>query len=302
MLTNIENLIYKKEPENLDKFLAKLSYENIIKPNDINRDSILHLAVKAGNKEVVEVVLKYLKNEDKIVLNSQRLTSLELAIIDNKKELIPLLLENGLSLNNSLKDVNGNTVHRYINSCKILDIDMIKYLLNNVKDLDINQINGFGSTVLDCACANKKDNALEVVKLLLAHDATPYNNSKEDSLYYAVSSGRIETVKYLIKNYEFDINKKYYQANMPREIDKLGYFNLAHIAYYKGNHEVFKFLIELPEFHTSQTINELSKIPKHRVPKESFELLENLKEKLSLESVVQANDNSNNVKVKSTKI
>jgi hypothetical protein len=301
MLSRIENLIYKKDAKSLDEFLAKLTYQQIIEPSNVNQDSMLHLAVKHSTKEVIDVILKYIKDEDKDIINSQRLTPLQLAILENKKDVIQTMLDHGSTLETQSVDISGNILQIYVNAAKILDIDMIKYLLNNIPNLDINKPNGFGDTILDYACANTKDNSLEVIQLLLAHDATPLNltnhSGRKNSLFHAVSSGKLETVQYLIKNYPFDLNQTYYQSNMPSEIDKLGNFNLAHIAYYRGNHEVFKFLIDLPEFHNEKIINDLSKVKKHRVPKQSLELLEQLKEKIFLESVVQANNTNKSNKI-----
>lgn len=291
MLSKIENLIYKKDALALDSFLSTLKYQEIIEPSNVNNDTLLHLAVKVNSKEVLKVGLKYFKKEDVDTLNSQKLNPLILAILENNFEFTQLLFDDGNMIDKN-RGIHGNILHTYLNASKTYDIKMIQFIINNLPNLNINQLDGFGKTALDYACSSEKENTQEVIDFLLAHDANPYvcDAEKKNALYYAVAFGKVETIHYLLKNFNFDLNQKFYEANLPI-LDKFDpYYNLAHIAYYKGSSENFKFIVSRPEFYNTKTIEELEKLTKNKISKESKNFLFQLKEKVNLESVVSIND------------
>lgn len=290
MLSRIEKLLYAKDAKALDSLLSTLPYETIAQVNSINQDSLLHLATKQNDIDILQVALKYLKKEEINKVNGQQIAPVGFAVLQNNQELMSILLEAGADLNQAIQGPTGTLLHLYMNATQKLDIEMVKILINNIKDFDINQKNGFGQTIFDYVCSRKPKGAfdnIEVVKLLLAHDANPLIQRSEfenkDSLYFIAIADNLEVFKYIVKNYNVNLEKKY-NINGMTPIEKGEYkYNLAHIAYNNNSYEVLKFLMAMPEFNNKKTIDELMKLTKIRTQKNCHEFLLQIKEKIYLE-------------------
>ena len=165
--------------------------------------SPLLTAVQSNNLKLVGLVLKNGGEEQINIKDNYGNTPLSVAIINNNKEMIKLLLEYGArpdkdNLNDSL-----------LFSCEKNDIEVAKLLLEFGADPNIK--NNFDKTPLYWACDN---NNIELVKLLLEHGANPniiLKGYEENSLlHWSVTLDEpedIEVAKLFIEN-GADVNVK----------------------------------------------------------------------------------------------
>jgi ankyrin repeat protein len=134
--------------------------------------NILNSAKNHGNINSLKLHLNIIKGETHTeTLNKQKEinyedhdnnTALIHACINNNRDIVQLLLENGVNINHQNKFGNTALIYACINNNR----DIVQLLLEN--DVNINHQNKLGLTPLINACIN---NNYDIVKLLLEYDA-----------------------------------------------------------------------------------------------------------------------------------
>jgi len=157
--------------------------------------TVLHTAAEMGFTQVLDILtLNQLTAMD---LHDEEMSSLLLAIANNHLDMVKLLVNKNLFSYQKKDNQGRNALHLAVDK-KLIAI--VKFLLNNCKDWDINeQIPFSGYTCLHLAASGKHP---EMVKLLLAYDANPNekNATGFTPLHCAVAANCAKVVKILLNN------------------------------------------------------------------------------------------------------
>jgi ankyrin repeat protein len=193
-----------------------------INSKDEYGNSLLHLAVREGNVDII----KYLVSEGANV-NSRNIADeapIHIAANSGNLDVVIQLISNGADIN--VKDSIGNTsLHDAVENDHI---QIVKYLISQGAEINT-QNNGHQSPLHEAVVFNK----VEMSKLLVSEGAN-VNTKDEDRkspLHAAIINENLELVKYLAAN-GADVNAK----------DKFDRTPL-HQAAYEGNLDVVKHLI-----------------------------------------------------------
>jgi len=255
------------QPDNLD-YIKKIISENPGRINEKDKDgnSFLHLAVRAGNADIVkflvsrgadvnikdiygqtpiqiaphsgnvEVVIQLVSKGAEInIENSIGRTPLHDAVYHNQYQIVKYLISQGAEIDT--KDIRGKTPLHYgvINN----NVEISKYLI--ITGAEINAKDGDGKTSFHYAAINEN---LELIKSLVSSGANVNIRDKLNRipLHYAADEGYLEIVKYLtLKDSEIDAKAAFYlQMGSWERI--LGCTSL-HLAARNGHLEVVKYLV-----------------------------------------------------------
>lgn len=166
----------------------------------------------------------------------------------------------------------SNTYQTYLFwfSCKYNNINMVKYLYQNFKYIDVNyKIDKMSS--LEVAC---KNGHIKIAKFLLKKKELSLL-ANNDLLEYASNCGNFAVVKYLINNHNLNINenilKNAIRYSMPTYFIKylinhkntpydLNFSEVLYEAYMSGNYEITKFLIieKKTDFDLTTTLKDIA--------------------------------------------
>lgn len=189
--------------------------------------SILHIASKAGNIEMIDLILSYgSDNISSIDLN--KLTPLHYAVLNNQKECSNLLLDNGASLRpvgtysvffGALSFKNSDAVKYLLEERNVVDLSKEKYpvitaSMNQMWDLiplivekggDVKELEGKGRSSLRYALED-----LETTKFLIDSGANMNNipNDGVTPISAAIISNNLEAAKLLLE-LGAEVNPKY---------------------------------------------------------------------------------------------
>jgi len=157
--------------------------------------TVLHTAAEMGFTQVLDILtLDQLTAMD---LHDEEMSPLLLAILNNHLDMVKLLVNKNLFSYQKKDNQGRNALHLAVDK-KLIAI--VKFLLTNCKDWDVNeQIPFSGYTCLHLAASGKH---LEMVKLLLAYDANPNekNATGFTPLHCAVAANCAKVVKILLNN------------------------------------------------------------------------------------------------------
>ncbi|XP_050408666.1 serine/threonine-protein phosphatase 6 regulatory ankyrin repeat subunit B [Patella vulgata] len=181
--------------------IAKLLHQhgaNINKQNICGR-SPLHLAIRYGNKSVVDVLLK----AHGCVVNLSDglgITPFMLAVEQNETQIAKLLFQHGVDVNK--QDILGKSpLHRAIqNGNKIIVDDLLK-----AHGCDVNLSDGEGITPIMLAV---EQNKTQIAKLLFQHgvDVNKQDTFGKSPLHRAIQNGNKIIVDDLLKAHGCDVN------------------------------------------------------------------------------------------------
>jgi serine/threonine-protein phosphatase 6 regulatory ankyrin repeat subunit A len=174
---------------------------NVTTKDDFGR-SLLHVASSLGNNDVIKYLTeKGLHPEDP---DSLGLTSLDLALINNKLDTAKLLLTGNNKMDpNSLDQFGKSAMHKAINPFTDTDsINNFALLLEHGASPDLTDKDG--NTPLHLATAN---GLFKIVNLFLEYDADPNqrNNEKQTAIHFAARNNRGKVLRELL-NREVEIN------------------------------------------------------------------------------------------------
>ncbi|HBL98726.1 TPA: hypothetical protein DDZ86_03730 [Candidatus Dependentiae bacterium] len=190
------------------EFIAKRLLESGALVDKSTNDGYTPLlwAVKAGNKEIVELLLKYKANVN-IVEKIKGGTPLYLACQNGYEFIVKRLLESGALVN---KGANDGSTPLYI-ACQNGYEFIVKHLLDSGALVD-NGTNA-GCTPLYIACQNEYE---FIVKRLLDSKAQVDKSTNDGwtPLYIACRKGNLNIVKFLIEH-KADVNKKHDDTSSP---------------------------------------------------------------------------------------
>ncbi|KAF5291783.1 hypothetical protein FQA39_LY14271 [Lamprigera yunnana] len=197
-----------------------------INSTDVHGKTILHLAAACGNLESMQIILKYMNENDATRLDNQQLTALHWACYSGYSSCVSLLLEK-----NIFKTIVGNPfspVHCAIiggkpcvellcdyYGCSIINlkdsqsrtplhiaalygkVDCAKYLIEKGAEIDCKDSNG--KTPLIAAAQNGQKQILE---LFLTHksDVTQYDNNGNTALHLACLRKHTQTALLLLQH------------------------------------------------------------------------------------------------------
>ncbi len=164
----------------------------------VDDDTVLHLAVGIGGRNIVELLIK--KGANVNAVNSYKQTPLHYAFYKKSKEMAALLLDNGAHIN--CRNVWGNTpFYRAVRSGYM---EGIQFLIQ--RGADINLPSASGKSPLHAAVGRAD---VTIVDLLLKHgaDINSRDTWKQTPLFIAASTKAVELVKLLTAN-GADIHQK----------------------------------------------------------------------------------------------
>lgn len=180
-----------------------LAVEILLKNNDINinLENVLGLtpishASKFGYTKIVEMLIKAgadVNKTDKLFI-----TPLMNAAANGHYDIVKLLIENKADIN--MKDVNNATALHYASSSNHTDI--IKLLVENKADINAKTDVHITPIMYSCQLSN-----YDAVKFLVDNGAKldECDIYEENVLHYAISSGNIEIVEYILNKQELEI-------------------------------------------------------------------------------------------------
>lgn len=252
---------------NLD-YIKRIISENPGRINQKDKDgnSFLHLAVRAGNADMVKFLVS--KGADVNMKDKYGQTPLQISAHSDNVEVVIQLVSNGAKINikNSIgkTPLHDATYHGQLQIVKYLisqgaeintkdirsriplqdavidnKVEISKYLIT--KGAEVNAKDDDGKTSLHYTVINEN---LELIKYLVSSGANVNTRDKFNriALHYAADEGYLEIVKYLILNgSEIDTKAAYYLQLGTMELT-LGCTPL-HLAARNGHLEVVKYLV-----------------------------------------------------------
>ncbi len=182
---------YLQVEENFDEI--KKNIENGVNVNKYikNGKNALMLAAEAGEKEIVEYLLK--KGADINSKSFKNETPLFLAAYSNQIEIVYYLIIKGANYNKDYTTSYGSNYLIAFSSCGLL------YLVQEMvgKGADINKNTNDNNSALNYAIRN---NRFEVVKYLVSKGADISNKTGVSPLYFASIYNRCEILEFLLEN------------------------------------------------------------------------------------------------------
>ena len=169
-----------------------------------NKNTLLQYASKGGNSEIVKYILENHSDIDVDLLNDDGGSAVSVACEKGNFEIVKLLWpKSGVDVNRPYGR-RQNTLLKY--ASKKGTVEIVKYLLENHKDINVDLLNVDGDTAVSIACGRGH---CEIVKCLLPKSRVDvnvrYGKSKNTLLLKASERGNSEIVKYLLEN-QADIN------------------------------------------------------------------------------------------------
>ncbi|KAH6670654.1 ankyrin repeat-containing domain protein [Halenospora varia] len=160
-------LAIKREQHSLASISALLSVKGIdinAKSKDYVGDTALHMAVRSGKLDLVEILLDH--GADINEINTKKETALIAEVIHCPLEKYPqaihLLVEKGADI--EMVDVDGNTALMVAAKHRSQSVEVIQILLEKGAESSINNFEGFTALMLAADCGN-----LLAVECLLQH-------------------------------------------------------------------------------------------------------------------------------------
>ena len=252
---------------NLD-YIKKIISENAGRINEKDKEgnSLLHLAVRAGDTDIVKFLVS--KGANVNIKDNYGQTPLQIAAHTDNAEIVVQLVSNGAEIN--IKNSIGKTpLHDAVYQGHF---QVVKYLISqgaeiNAKDIRnktplhvavidnkaeisnylitkgaaVNAKDGDGKSLLHYAVINEN---LELIKSLVSSEANVNTRDKFNRipLHYAADKGYLEIIKYLLfEGSEIDTKAAFYLRVGSIELT-LGCTPL-HIAARNGHLEVVKYLV-----------------------------------------------------------
>ena len=183
------------------KFLLRKSGVDVIVRYGSRKDTLLHYASKEGNLEIVKYLLENRADIDVNLPNDDGESALATACEKGHLKIVKLLIQrSGVNVNVRYGS-RKNTLLHY--ASKRGNLGIVKYLLENHADIDVNLLNDDGESAHTIAC---KERYLEIVKLLLRKSGVDvnvrygsrknvcYGLGKDTLLHYAYKRKNLENL------------------------------------------------------------------------------------------------------------
>ncbi|XP_067659868.1 ankyrin-3-like [Haliotis asinina] len=255
MLTPVMVAAYRGHKDVFNMLVTK-DADLLIKDGDQN--SILHLACKGGNMEIMKHILTY-NTMDVNDIGKEGLTPVMLAASEGRKGMFDLLLQNGADL--SHEDDNGrNILHM---ACRGGNMELVTHVLKQ-NIVEINSRSHDGSSPAMEAAYEGHTNVLKLLRSEGA-DLSAVNGKSNTILYIALESEHKDTVKYVLSNDFVDIDSRnndgmtavmlavqegmtdIFHSLVRRGADlslaNSHEWNILHIACDEGNSEIVKYIL-----------------------------------------------------------
>ena len=237
---------------------------------DYDGNSILSWAAFQGDLEIIKLLLSY--GLDPLQKNFNGKNAIHFASMNKHHKVIKLFVVDMIKMGTN----KSNLTKVFFEEIDNKDYHLLEFLLNH--GINVNaRFNSFTPFLK----ASKNGDVL-MIEFLIKHGSKPYElvqNSNMNRRYYnydalslAILNGRNETVKYLLKNLHFDVNKRLHGGNylhfiasnnidleydtLELLIEKMKYNvneknmkgdTLLHTAVLNGNWEYINFLGTLPD-------------------------------------------------------
>ena len=209
---------------------------------DLNGRTLAQFAVAGGNKEIIALfkerrvefigtmkyAVRFHRNELFEYIEDDPIPILHHCTASNNVELVLKCLENGSDINQPDK-LDSNTpigVAAEFNALDVLHIYM------NIKNVNVNAKNKYGSTALHIA---SKNDFIEFVRVLLTHELIQPRLTDEQgkmALHVAAENGHIDVVQLFLENGCVTVNSRTNYGATP-----------LHMAIYNGEVELAHFLL-----------------------------------------------------------
>ncbi|XP_046337771.2 ankyrin repeat domain-containing protein 17-like [Haliotis rufescens] len=168
---------------------------------DKGNNTLLHLACRGGNVEVVKFVL----SQGMVSINNRcwnQMTAVMTAAVKGHKEVVELLVSKGADV--SLLTIGKNTLLHL--ACKGGNVEVVKFVLS----LGTLSINSRGWKRMTPAMTAADKGHKEVVELLVSKgaDVTLLDKGHDTLLHFACRGGNVEVVKFVLSLDIVDINAR----------------------------------------------------------------------------------------------
>ncbi|XP_046571003.1 ankyrin repeat and KH domain-containing protein mask-like [Haliotis rubra] len=166
-----------------------------------NKQTILHLACRGGNTEIIKYLLKH-TTVDIDSRDASGWTPVMQAAIRGHKDAFDVLVESGADLS----QVSNNKETILHMACGVGNVDIIMYLLKH----DIVEINSQGFNGLTPVMRAAKYGHKDVFDVLVkaGADLSRLSDRKETTLHVACTGGNVGIIKYLLKHDIVDIDSR----------------------------------------------------------------------------------------------
>lgn len=237
-----------------------------INRRDENGNSLLHMAVRAGNIEIVKYLVS--RNADVNIENSRNETPLQLAVNESSLEIVKYLISHGADV--GVKDnFNKTPLH---NAVIEGEIELVKFIVSQGPDLNAkdnsresplfiairhNRLDIANYLISQGAELNSKDNTgrsplheavvnghFDLVKNLILQGADINAKDRYDiyPLHDAANEGKLEITKYLV-SHGAEVNVRGVAALAWHPFNRTLGCTPLHLAANKGHLEIVKYLI-----------------------------------------------------------
>ncbi|XP_067685531.1 serine/threonine-protein phosphatase 6 regulatory ankyrin repeat subunit A-like [Haliotis asinina] len=193
---------------------------------DKNGDSILHLACRRGNVEMVNDILTQ-KFVDINTKGYMGMPPVLLAVCFFNREVFEFLVKKGADL--SVVDKHGDNILHLV--CRYGNMKIVNYILTHTT-LNINSTNNKKMTPLLMAAYHGKKDVLGLL-LETGADTSAVDHKNNNVLHLSCTGGHVDTVKFILNLNIVDINSKDLSGMTP-----------VMLAAYWGKREIFYILVQ----------------------------------------------------------
>ncbi|EAY09221.1 ankyrin repeat protein, putative [Trichomonas vaginalis G3] len=227
LVLDLQFLHYAIENASIETVKFVISQNEGKIPEYINLDSLLLYAAEKDSKEIAEFLLSHGADKD---ADSDEVTPLYVALINNSFETAEILISNGANVNIWIAGRTAFNYALYKNAKEIAKLIVLH-------GADINKKDNYGSTALHCAAAEFNDK--EILEFLISHgaDINIKDQYGKTALHYAAAKCNDKEILEFLISHGADINIK----------DQYGKTALYYAAAKCNDKEILEFLISHDE-------------------------------------------------------
>jgi ankyrin repeat protein len=221
--------------------------EDTIEMTDTDGETALHVAAKAGHKDVVESLLNYFP--DISIRDADGYTLLHSAVCGDKEDIVRLLLLDLAAHPSTKNDAGSTPLHTAV---KNSNETIVRMLLES--HAEISTSDNDGQTALGLASSIGDEN---IVRLLLQEGADVFSRDEcvMGPIHLATVNRHEKIVRMLLESHTVDT------GNVINQQTSISHFTPLHLASQDGDTEIVRLLLErkananIPDFSNSTALS-----------------------------------------------
>lgn len=228
---------YGENYEIIKTLLTKFNFDPNI--DDRSNKRAIHICCKKGNFDLVDLIINRSSIPVDLNVRYNSKTPLEIACENGNYEIVQLLLrQNGIQVNAT----NANEVPPLLLASKNWNPKIIKLLLSEVNDVNVDALDYNGKTVLHYVCEKNEVELCEKILSISSQSINKRSNDLNTPIQLAINRRNLEIVKILMKYISSDqINFKFNDDN-----------TLLSTACLNNDVETVKYLLEKEEIEVNE--------------------------------------------------